>query len=516
MENGSTLVEALWRRKFLVLAMAVLAAAAGYGLSLMQSTLYQADGKLLMNDPRTSGVFADELGLRLDPSRYVRNQAEVIESTQVAVRASEIMGGSPSPREMQDSVSASPATDLDVVTITGTQPTASGAINLVDAVVVAYEELVSAQVQDTADESIGTLEDAKTELQRRIEELDGSLADDEENAALTAERNAAVAQLVTIDTRIEQIAVNAALYGSGVQLYVPPDTPTSPIQPKPIRNAAIAGLLGLMAGGALAWWRAEQDQRAEDRNVPARVLDAPLLGAVPAFWEVGAEPPAPTVSAPSSAASEAYHFVVSSLGFALSQVDGKTVMITSSGPSDGKSVTALNLALAASADGRSPLLIDVDERARGLTRMSGYGIARGVTDATDNTRPGELVQKWPVEGQAIVEFVPAGKRLNGGSAGYFRSAQFQRTLPRLTEGYDFVIFDAPPVLVAAETTDIASNVDGVVLVVRRDTKVKDLEDARDRLAIAGTPIIGYVFNWAKSAAERYGYGHGYGDSETNR
>jgi Mrp family chromosome partitioning ATPase len=207
---------------------------------------------------------------------------------------------------------------------------------------------------------------------------------------------------------------------------------------------------------------------------------------------------------------------VSSLGFALNQVGGKSVMITSSGPSDGKSATALNLAIAALADGRTPLLIDVDERARGLTRMSGYGIARGVTDADGETRSGELVQKWPVEGQTVVEFVPAGKRLSGGSAGYFRSAQFQETLPKLTEGYDLVIFDAPPVLVAAETTDIASNVDGVVLVVRRDTEVRDLEDARDRLAIAGTPILGYVFNWAKGADGRYGYGYGYGYGDDER
>lgn len=504
------LLTAAWRNKWLVLFVGILTAAAVYGLSYLQPTRYEAGAGLLLNDPRTSGVFEDASSLVLDPGRYVRNQARILESSQVAARASEILDGTPSASEVEESVSASPANDLDEVTVRGVQPTAAGAVALVDAVVQAYEELVSGQVQTAADDAIATLEASKNALQQRVAELDAALVAAPEDAALTAERNSAASQLVTIDTRIGQISVNAALYGSGVQLYIPPKTPGSPVQPRPLRNAAVAGVLGIIAGVGLAWWREERNQKAEDRQDPAAILDAPLLGSVPAYWEVNAEGPAPTVTTPESPASEAYHFVVSSLGFALSEVNGKTVMITSAGPNEGKTVTALNLAIAALGDGRTPLLVDVDDRVRGLTRLSGFAISRGVTDVGMGIKPAEMVRKWAVEGDVIVEVVPAGTKLNGGTAGFFRSPQFRTAVTGLSSHHDLVIFDAPPVLAAAETSDIASNVDGVVVVVRRDTLIRDLEDTKARLAIAGTPILGYVFNWAKGADGRYGYGYGYG------
>ncbi len=81
-ETQPSLFEALWRYKFLVLFTALVAAGAAYGVSLTQSTMYQARGELLLNDPRSSGGLSDEIGLVLDPGRYTRNQALVMESPQ--------------------------------------------------------------------------------------------------------------------------------------------------------------------------------------------------------------------------------------------------------------------------------------------------------------------------------------------------------------------------------------------------------------------------------------------------
>lgn len=506
-KERSSFAAALWRHKLMVVLITILAGAAAFGLSLLQPVLYETQGELLVADPRTSGVF-DELSAVYDPSRYVRNQARVVESTQVATAAAEALGGSLSVEKLKDSTTASPARDLDVIVVKATQPTADEAVALVNAVVDAYANLVTEQVQNSADNRIDTLERSKLELQGRVTELDAALDADPDNAALTAERNAAVAQLVTLETQIEQIAVNAALYGSGIQLYVPPETPKNPVQPQPLRNTAIAVVLGFLAGGATAWLRGDDRERADDRNIPARLLNAPLLGAVPSYWEVGATGPAPTVTSPRSAAAGAYHFVVSSLGFALNTAEGNLVMVTSSGIGDGKSASALNIAISATGNGRVPLLIDGDERNRGLTRLSGYTIASGVTDIDSDTDPNDLVQNWQVEGGTVIKFLPAGKKLRADTAQFFRSDHFRDMLPKLSAQHDLVIIDAPPVLAAPETTDIAARVDGVVLVVRRDTDVQDIEDARDRLAIASTPIIGYIYNRDKGAETVYAYGYG--------
>jgi len=509
-----SLFASLWRFKWYIVAAAVLAAVIGYSVSMLQPTLYQATGQLLLNDPRSSGGAADDLGLYIDPGRYVRNQAEIIESPQVATRASEILDDALSPSDVQSATTATASRDIDALAIQGTQPTADEAVAVVDAVVQAYGEIVEEGISSQVDETIATLEQSKLDVNVTIAEMDAQLAIDPDNAAAEAQRNAALAQLVTINTRIEQLTTNAALYGSGIQLYVSPSTPSSPIQPRPARNAAIAMVLGVIAAGAWAWWRSERDQRADDRNIPAQILDAPLLAVVPEYGDVGATSPNPTVTSPDSGAAEAYHFAVSSLGFALEQIKGKSVVITSAAPRDGKSSTALNVAIAATQDGRKTLLVDADERARGLSRLSGFEGHYGITDISDGSNAVQVVGEWAMADDTVVPFVAAGSKLDGSTAGYFRSAAFKKALPMLAAKRDIVIIDAPPVMSAAETTDLAAQADGVVLVVRHDTPIRDLEDARQRLTMSGTPILGYVFNRAKGKSGAYGYGYGYG-KDTN-
>lgn len=347
---------------------------------MLQDELYEAEGQLLLNDPRTSGGVAAEIGIVLDPSRYVRNQAQVLESPQVAVRASELPGGDPDPTEIQETTSATAARDLDVLTIRSTQSTAEGATAAVNAAAAAYEEIVEEGISSKVSASIATLEESKADLHTRIAEIDAQMVGDPDSVTLGAQRTAAVANLVALDTRIEELSTNATLYGSGVQLYVAPQVPTAPVQPKPFRNAAIAPVLGVIAAGAWAWWRSEKDQGVGDRNTPAVILDAPLLAVVPEFSGAGPDGPNPALTNPDSVTAEAYHFAVSSIRFALEQIDGTTVVVTSTAPGDGKSITALNIAFAAAKDGRRPLLIDADERARGLTGFSGYSIGLGLTD----------------------------------------------------------------------------------------------------------------------------------------
>jgi capsular exopolysaccharide synthesis family protein len=509
-EHEPSLFASLWRFKWYIVAAAVLAAVVGFSVSMLQTTLYQATGQVLLNDPRSSGGAAADLGFYIDPGRYVRNQAEVMESPQVATRASEILGGDLSPLEIQDAVSATASSDIDALTVRGTRPTANESVDLVNAIVQAYEEVVREGISSEVDDTIVTLEQSKLDINVTIAKMDAQLAIDPDNAAAEAQRNAALVQLVTINTRIEQLSTNAALYGSGIQLYVPPTTPSSPIQPRPARNAAIAMVLGVIAAGAWAWWRSEQDQRADDRNIPARILDAPLLAVVPEYGDVNAIAPNPTVTSPESGAAEAYHFAISSLSFALDEIDGKSVVITSAAPSDGKSVTALNIAIAAAQDGRNPLLIDADERARGLTRLSGFNGHYGITDIGGATTAVKVVGEWAMADSTEIPFVAAGSQPDGSTAGYFRSNAFRKALPTLSAKHDIVIIDAPPVMSAAETTDLAAQADGVVVVVRYNAPLRDLEDTRQRLAMSGTPILGYVFNRAKTKTHGYGYGYGYG------
>jgi len=508
-EYQPRLFASLWRYKWYIIAVSLLAASVGYGLSTFQSSLYLADGTVLLKDPRSAGDLANEIGLALDPRSNVRNQAEIMESAQVAQLAAQNLDNGTTPNEVQEATTATATTDLDTVIVAATMPTPDEAVAMVDAAVGAYEEIVTQQIQTSVNASLGTLEASKAETVDRIADLDARIADNPDDSALEAQLTAATAQFVVLDTRIELLATNAAVYGSGVQLYVAPTAPTAPIRPRPRRNAVIAFVIGGLSASTWAWWRAQRNQIVDDHAVPAAILGAPLLASIPAFEPVDPASLIPVDTAKGTGAPEAYQFALSSLRFALEKVNGTTVLITSTSLGEGKSATAINLSIAAAQDGGSLLLIDADGRAQGLTRLSRMVDAVGITDLNGPERIEESVHIWQINGTSL-DFVPAGTDVVGNTANFFRSETFQTALASLVDGRDMVIIDSPPVMAAAETTDIGSVVDGIVLVVQKNTSIRELEAAKDRLAISDTPIIGYIFNKATFGfgvkAHSYGYG----------
>lgn len=520
---GPDLLESVWRYRWLVAAATVLAGLAGFAASFLQTTLYEAEARLLLDDPGSTSVFEDRAVQTGD--RYVRNQAEAANSPQVMVRASELLEGQLTPEELRESVTARPSVDVDVLSLVARAQSPEDAALLADTVAEAYQELAAEDVQSNAEQAIGELNETKAELQARINQAEASLAANPGNASLQAQRDAASAQLIQIEGRADQIAVDAALYGSGVELFQEAQLPESPAQPQPVRNAAVAAVLGLLASSAFAWWRAEHTQTADRRQDAAPVLRAPLLGQVPDFAAVGVTGLDPTRSAPHSVAAEAFQFLVSSLEYALTQSNGSTVLITSAHPADGKTVTALNLAVAALRDGRRVLLADADERVRGLTGLCGAAPAPGLTDLVDDAIPfAGCTASVEVPGTTGLPFLPAGTRPDD-PAGFFRTPGFRKVITRLREQADLVILDSPPILSVSDTSAIASQADGIVLVVSRGTSLRLLEEVRERLEFVGTPLLGYVFNRAdvRGSAMSYGYGsygsyggygygaYGYGD-----
>jgi capsular exopolysaccharide synthesis family protein len=512
----------LWRFRWTIAAAAVVAAGLAYGLSLLQPTQYTATAQMILSDPRNAGVLS-ESRIVIDPVRYVRTQAELAESTPVLTRVIELTGRDMSIDTLEGRVSTQASQTLDLITIVATDATAAGAKELADALGQAYQDQVRAEVQRNAAASVAELTDAKSILDVRVASLESQIAADPTNASLQAERDAAVAQTIALDSRINQITVDASLYGSGVQLFEPASLPTSRSQPTPTRNAALGLILGLMAGGAYAWWMGERRRVVTSRHDPAPILGVPLLGVIPDLESVGATTKAPTLSEPGSTGAEAYHFVASSLDHHIDDdSSSQVILITSPTPNDGKTVTAFNVAVAIARGGRRVLLVDADERARGLSRWQKLDDAKGLTDLGNGISVDD-VATWTADKTGLpIRIIPAGTRLEIGP-GFFRSAEFRKTMTQLRDAADVVVIDSPPILSVADALAVAGRTDGVVLVITQGASYQVLEDARDRLSVVGTPLLGYVFNRARSRGKRggygygsgygYGYGYGYGSNE---
>lgn len=213
------------------------------------------------------------------------------------------------------------------------------------------------------------------------------------------------------------------------------------------------------------------------------------------------------------AATEAFRLVYSSL------VPGwggreRTILVTSTVPQEGKTLTAANLAVIFAGEGARVLLVDCDVRRPRLHQIFGLAPMPGILQAlaerpapaqpTFSLAPG--VDRGPPEKppdpaeQAVqptsiprLSLLAAGSR--PGSQAELKGAQVRSLLARLESGYDVIILDTPPILVSADAAILAPLADGVILVVRAGQTERDaIEQGYEQLTAAGSHVLGVILN----------------------
>lgn len=509
-EAGPGLLSALRRYAFGILLATALGAATAYGLSQLQPVRYAAETTVFLDDPNTRPSILSAQGFS-DPARFVRNSVDIAMSKRVGDRVFEILSeGLPEEELVYDYEAETLSSERDVFTVRATAPTPESAIATVAAVVTGYRETAlvanTQAIETLLADFVGRLQtvDARQrELLARIGAGSPTFAEQQRVESNSRDLEAINAQIASYQQQIESV-------GDGVRFVDVPVASAQPVQPRPLQAAVLGGVVMLLLAAGLAWWRLRSARTIEDRNEAAAILRAPLLGEVPDFSSAGVSGVVPAASAPFSRAGEAYQFLVSSLLYTLRDGEKHTVLVTSAEPGDGKSVTALNLAIAAARDEQRVVVVDADARVRGLTRLAEIESHSGLTDLTDVAVPVEKSIVRVRIDDAEVDVVPLGERVID-HAGFFRSSAFRTALQRIREHADLILVDSPPLLAVAETSAVAGQVDGIVLVVGRGTSVRSLQDVAERLEFIGAPLLGYVYNRGRTArGGGYGYGYGYG------
>jgi Mrp family chromosome partitioning ATPase/capsular polysaccharide biosynthesis protein len=490
------IVASLLRYRLIVVAVTLLGALAGYGIAQAQPTRYEAKADLVMSDPGGSSILGGASSSISDTDRqvYLAKQADLMTSSIVLGRALGLLQRQQSLSDLRHDVSVAPAKDLASISIRATGSDAASAAALANAVGTAYEQVTAERATQNAQRAIASMEKIKVRLQNELD-AGRKLPD----GSLTSRQQQLAGQITDLQQREEDIATQASVYASGVELFEPAVLPTSPTQPKPKLYALLGALLGLLGAGAWAWWRAARNQRAEGRADPARILGAPLLGEVPQLEGIPLSEP-PQALTPSAA--DAYHRVVASLCHELAVVGGSSVVVTSVAPDDHKTSTTLQIASAALDDDRKILLIDADDRSWRLSHLC------GVFDEASGERNGH--EPAPVSVDAAVdaeEYVhrlvvtPSGTVLpatpNGSGPGHplkpWRAPQVRHALVSVGKLFDLVLIDAPALLAASDAMSVAEQADGVVLVLNHGVLLSQLRDVRESLAFVNTPLIGYVY-----------------------
>lgn len=507
--RGPSLLESLWRFRLVVVAVTLFAGAAAFLLSAQQDPVYEATARLFLTPPGQGGPLTDPS--RQNPQELIGQQTARASSRTVLQRATDQLGGGYEVRDLRRKIEVTGDAGTLTVQVTATDGDPVEAVEIANEIAQAYRAEVRENLIGEANEAVTGLADQIEQIDADIARLTDQLTGVADDAALDAALNARIDNLVERQLQLEALRqdtlLQAQLTGDGVDLFEPAAMPFAPAAPNP-RLWGLAGAVLGFAGSALwAYWHAARSQRVTRRSDPQKILGVPALGEVPAYDSTGDR--LADVVRVDPAIADAYEFVLASTQFALSQVGGRSLLITSPLPADGKTSTVLQLAIAASRDGRRVVVVDADLRARGLSRMLQADGQVGLAElASGELERREVTRRYRFSAGSQLPVVTAGRR-RGDFSSVLRSPGFRAAMHDIAEDAELTIVDSSPLLAVADATVVASSADAMVLVVSHGTPFGELERVRERLQFVPTPLLGYVYNKAEDTATGYGYGYGY-------
>lgn len=287
----------------------------------------------------------------------------------------------------------------------------------------------------------------------------------------------------------------------------PADYDPDPVAPRTLLNTVVAGILGLLLGIAVAVARELLDTSVSSAEDVEKTLDSPVLASVGYDGDV---PKQPLISDSSSHAPrvEAFRLLRTNLQFLNLDRTPRSIVITSALPGEGKTSTAANLAIALAQTGRRVLLIDGDLR---RPKAAGVlGLERSVGFTTVLVGRAELKDSIQRHAESGIFFLASGP-IPPNPTEVLQSNTARALLDRVSEMFDMVIIDAPPLLPVSDAAIIARDVDGAILVVRHGKTTREqLRQAGQRLSHVDANLLGVTVNMTpKRSGRGYGYGYGY-------
>lgn len=286
---------------------------------------------------------------------------------------------------------------------------------------------------------------------------------------------------------------------------VQPATEAKQVAPRPAANLLLAAIVGLMLGLGMALLQEYLDDRVRSPDDARELTGMAALGYVPLIAD---ESRRLLIDTQGGNLLESFRTLRSSVQFATVDLPATSILVTSTIPGEGKSVTAANLAVAMALDGRRALLVDADLRRPMLHHRFGIEPAPGLTDVLIGSATLDAaLQSGVVPGLRILAAGP----IPPNPAELLNSRAMLELNERLKSEADVVIYDSPPCLATADAQVLAARVDGVLYVMQLgETPKRAVRHAMELLDRAHARLLGVVFNKLDTELRRYGYGaYGY-------
>lgn len=293
----------------------------------------------------------------------------------------------------------------------------------------------------------------------------------------------------------------------------PATAPSRPVSPDPVRNIGLGLLAGLVLGLGLAFIRHALDTKVRGEEDIRAHSDAPMLAGLPLESRGSKRGLISVEEDPHGRHAEAVRRLRTNLMFVDVTTGRHSFVVTSAVPGEGKTTTAVNLALAMADSDRRTLLVDADLRNPSVAKTLGMEGSVGLTTVLlGDADVHDVIQTW---GSAGMDVLPAGA-IPPNPSELLGSAPMEALLTRLVQEYDFVLIDSPPVVPVIDAVVIERLTGGLLMVVGVDrTKKKDLTAALKQLGTVGAHVSGFARNFVVSKGSDYRYGyHSYEEQVT--
>lgn len=276
------------------------------------------------------------------------------------------------------------------------------------------------------------------------------------------------------------------------------------VSPVPSRNLALGIGLGLLVGLAVSGLRELLDRRFRSVEELVTASGLTLLGVVPADRSFGSSADV-IVDAPQSLPAERFRQIRTNLRYAAVDSPPRTIAVVSSVPSEGKSLSAINLASALAQGDAKVILMDADLRRPSAAKYLGLETKPGLTEVLlgDQTYEDVLREK---DGLSVL---PSGT-IPPNPADLLASHQMRTLLAEDLAKADFVVIDCPPLLPVTDAATLAAQVDAVVFVVGMDRASRDdVRRSIEMLRAVDARVLGVIANRVKSTSLNDSYSYNY-------
>jgi non-specific protein-tyrosine kinase len=471
---------------WLIILCAIVSALAAYIVSKNSTPIYQATTKLLVNQSSAANQMSIAYQDILMSQQLARTYANLL-SEKPVIDGTASRLGLPTDRKslnkLVTNVAVTPIRDTQLleVKVEGPNPEliALVANTLPEVFIAQNREMTLGRVGGLKSNLEQEISDVEADITRTQANLAGAL-DDVQRLRLETSLAQYRATLSSLISSLNQIRLAEAQATNNVVIAKPAEVPGSPIRPRTMTNVLLATVVGALIAVGAVFLIEYLDDTVKSPDDVTRVTGL-------------------------SPETEAYRTLRTNIQFSSVDKPIRTLIVTSAGPSEGKSTTAANLAVVMAQTGQKVILIDTDLRRPVVHKTFGVPNNVGITTALLAGQDLDLeayIQPTDIESLSVITSGP----IPPNPSELLGSHRMAHVIAELAKVADLVIFDTPPVLVVTDASVLGRQVDGVLLVADAGgTREQALAQAVGEMQKTGGNVLGVALNRLDSRSRGYYY-----------